>query len=307
MNIIAFSCQDEDALTSWVAAFRLAVWEKARLEEIYTGHLLRMSLSEVAPPNGAPGVAATAGRWKEPRSTLVRGRLEGWIKVRVAGQTEWRRVWAVITARSGAHGHTGSGSNGAGAGDGDSAANGTRPVSPVATLQKRNRMSSFFGVSSSSHQSSSSSTPARPPSPPSPSSNSTQASIALYLSPKPKDRKNAPLLTVTDVTQAFSVYPDRVELINLSTLIKVEGRLGGVEIDDHGSGGSGRGRSGSTTGASGGVVGREGWMFLMPEAENGALPPMEMLKWVVGKFVFQSTGRLVRESERILIDKYRTP
>lgn len=224
MNVISFSCPDEDALFSWVAALRLAVWEKARLEEIYTGHLLRMSLSDHA-----------TGKWKEPFSTLVRGRLEGWVKVRVAGQTEWKRVWAVISAR---------GPSSVGENDG-------RPVSPTNTLQKqRNRMSSLFSSS------------ARASSPP-PSPVSGPAMIALFPGTKPRDRKN-PFLTVTDVTQAFSVYPDRVELINLSTLIKVEGRLGEQDYADS-------------------MKGREGWMFMMPEVEGDKLPPIEMLKWVIGE------------------------
>lgn len=208
-----------------MAALRLAVWEKAHLEEIYTGHMLRMSLSDPA-----------TGRWKEPRSTLVRGRLEGWVKVRVAGQTEWKRVWAIVSARAG----SGSGSE-----------TDARSVSPTNTLQKRNRMSSLFGSSTRS---------ASPPQPPV----SAPASIALYLSTKPKDRK-IPILTVTDVTQAFSVYPDRVELINLSTLIKIEGKLGDQDYAD-------------------GMKGREGWMFMMPEVEGENIsPPIEMLKWAIGQ------------------------
>jgi len=87
--------------------------------------------------------------------------------------------------------------------------------------------------------------------------------IALYSGTKPKEKKT-PLLTVTDVTQAFSVYPDRVELINLSTLIKVEGRLGEQDYADA-------------------MRGREGWMFMMPEVEGDKLPPIEMLKWVIGE------------------------
>lgn len=172
-------------------------------------------------------------RWKEPKSTLVRGRLEGWVKVRVAGQTDWKRVWAVISARGG--GHVGEDN---------------RPTSPTSTVQRRSRMSSIFG------------TAPRAQSPP-PQPTGGPPMIALFTSTKPKDRK-APLLTVTDVTQAFGVYPDRVELINLSTLIKVEGRLGNQEYAD-------------------GMRGREGWMFIMPEVEGETKPPMEMLKWVVGE------------------------
>lgn len=46
MNLILFSCPSPQALISWTAALRLAAYEKSRLEEMYTAHLLRMSLSE---------------------------------------------------------------------------------------------------------------------------------------------------------------------------------------------------------------------------------------------------------------------
>lgn len=45
-NLLLFSCPDPGALVAWAAALRLSAWEKTRLEEMYTGHLLRMSLSE---------------------------------------------------------------------------------------------------------------------------------------------------------------------------------------------------------------------------------------------------------------------
>lgn len=198
----------------------------------------------------------------------MKGRLEGWVKVRVAGQTDWKRVWAIISARAGAPGSI-PGTNGNTEGDGEK-----RSVSPTATLQKRNRMSSFFG-SSSSASSNRPSSPTQQQQPPSPQSG--PATIALYASTKPKDRKT-PLLTITDLTQAFSVYPDRVELINLSTLIKVEGKVG-----------SGSGEFASVGDNNSGGKGREGWMFLMPEVDGGALPPMEMLKWIVGEYFSQLT------------------
>ena len=45
-NLLLFSCPNAQSLVSWASALRLAAWEKSRLEEIYTAHLLRMSLSE---------------------------------------------------------------------------------------------------------------------------------------------------------------------------------------------------------------------------------------------------------------------
>jgi CCR4-NOT transcriptional complex subunit CAF120 len=45
-NLMVFSCPTPQSLISWATALRLASWEKARIEEIYTGHLLRLSLVE---------------------------------------------------------------------------------------------------------------------------------------------------------------------------------------------------------------------------------------------------------------------
>ena len=56
----------------------MAAWERARLEEIYTGHLIK-----------------AGGR--EPKSNLVKGRMEGWVRVRVMGGTDWKRLWVVLS------------------------------------------------------------------------------------------------------------------------------------------------------------------------------------------------------------------
>jgi CCR4-NOT transcriptional complex subunit CAF120 len=43
-NLLLFSCPTLAALLSWAAALRLSAWEKSRLEEIYTAHLIRITL-----------------------------------------------------------------------------------------------------------------------------------------------------------------------------------------------------------------------------------------------------------------------
>ncbi|KAF8312525.1 hypothetical protein DL93DRAFT_2229030 [Clavulina sp. PMI_390] len=252
-NLIAFSCPDRDQLTSWVAALRLAVWEKGRLEEIYTGHLLRMTLTDT-----------TTGRFKEPRTTLVKGRLEGWVKVRVAGQIQWKSVWAVVTSRD-SEPHSAS-----------SVHEADRPMSPTSTVPKRSRMSSIFGVGGSS-------VPDVTVPPPSTSSSST---LTLYAGNKSKDRKT-PLLTLTDVAQVFSVFPDRVELINISTIIKMEGRFAGGTPEFMGPNAPPGHDSGKIVAPI-----REGWMLLMPDVEEKAVAPMEMLKWIVALHdAFELYGR----------------
>lgn len=190
-NLILFACPDAASLVSWAAALRLAAWEKSRLEEIYTAHLLRMTLSD-------------GGAWKEPKTTLVKGQVEGWGQVRVAGQTDWKRVWMVLSAASSAQGsgasHDGHGSQ---------------------TVSKGRRISSIFGGSG-----------ANQPAP------VIKSNLALFLTPKMKDKKK-PWLTFYDITQSFAVYPERPEMISKSTLIKVEGLMS----DEEGSG-SLRGREG---------------------------------------------------------------
>jgi CCR4-NOT transcriptional complex subunit CAF120 len=86
----------------------------------------------------------------------------------------------------------------------------------------------------------------------------------MFASPRVKDRKK-PLMTVFDVTQAFGVYPERPEVINRSTLIKVEGTFGDDDIAAN-------------------LRLREGWVYIMPELE-GTKQATEMLKWIVGEFL----------------------
>ncbi|KAJ7126884.1 hypothetical protein C8R44DRAFT_779806 [Mycena epipterygia] len=172
-NLLLFSCPSTQALLSWAAALRLSAWEKSRLEEIYTAHLLRITLS---------------GR--EHPSTLHHGRMEGWVRIRIAGQTDWKKVWMSVTAAA-------------------DAMQSDTPASAAARGNKR-RMSNLF--SSKDHS------PPGSPLPPKPV-------IAMYAGPKPKDRKK-PLLTFHNITQAFAVYPERPDLISRSTLIKLEGLIG---------------------------------------------------------------------------------
>ncbi|KAJ6486733.1 hypothetical protein C8R45DRAFT_995676 [Mycena sanguinolenta] len=81
-NLLLFSCPSTQALLSWAAALRLSLWEKSRLEEIYTAHLLRIILTQ---HDYYP-------------STLYQGRLEGWVRIRIAGQTDWKKVWMCVAA-----------------------------------------------------------------------------------------------------------------------------------------------------------------------------------------------------------------
>ncbi|GLB40316.1 putative pleckstrin homology domain [Lyophyllum shimeji] len=183
-NLLLFSCPSTNALISWAVALRLSAWEKSRLEEIYTAHLIRITLNVPDAP-----------------STLLRGRMEGWVRIRVAGQTDWKRMWMVVSAGEGGPAERPG-----------AVAMGSVPP-PVARLPKKKRMSNLFSRDSA---------PAQPTGPMKPM-------VSMYASPKPKDKKNA-LLTLKDVTQAFAVYPERPELISRSTLIKVEGAFGDEDV-----------------------------------------------------------------------------
>jgi len=151
-------------------------------------------------------------------------------------------------------------------GSGDQA-NDTAPAtdgnaaSPPAVIRKR-RVSNIFSSSPSTPNNGSS------------VSLPSKSFVSIYASPKPKDRKKA-LLTITDVSQVFAVYPERPEMISKSTLMKIEGSFDKSEM-------------------AGSFNGTEGWAFLMPEGEKGNEKGnekphpgaggglvAEMLKWIV--------------------------
>ena len=111
----------------------------------------------------------------------------------MAGQTDWKKVWMVVTKGS------------------DGEVNSISEKQPIARGKKR--MSSLFS---------------RDPGPLSPSL-PARPILSFYISPRPKDKKE-PLLTMRDITQAFAVYPERPELISKSTLIKLEGLVGNEEM-----------------------------------------------------------------------------
>ncbi len=131
-------------------------------------------------------------------TTLVHGKLEGWVRIRVAGQTDWKRVWMVVSA-----GHEGIGSTT------------SPPITVPPPGHRKKRMSSLFSRDQSPTRSNST-TPVKP-------------LISMFSGPKPKDKKKA-LLSLKDITQAFAVYPERPELISRSPLIKLEGLLGDEEL-----------------------------------------------------------------------------
>ena len=90
--------------------------------------------------------------------------------------------------------------------------------------------------------------------------------IALYASEKTKDRKR-PRYTISHITQAFAVYPERPEIIQNSTLFKVEGSVQDEEI---------RLNEQERRPAL------DGYLLVMPETDPTRPGSTEMLKWLVG-------------------------
>ncbi|KAA1467641.1 hypothetical protein DENSPDRAFT_877486 [Dentipellis sp. KUC8613] len=185
-NLLLFACPDTTALISWATAFRLAAWEKSRLEEIYTAHLLRITF------NGG----------REVPTTLVRGKMEGWVRLRMAGQTDWKRLWMALDTSALSPEPQG--------------LQGPEQRSGSPSAPRRKRISSLFGSRDDSASASMFNANIKP-------------LVLFYNGPKGKDRKK-PFLTFSDVTQAFAVYPERPELISRSTLIKIEGAIGDEEV-----------------------------------------------------------------------------
>lgn len=62
--------------------------------------------------------------------------------------------------------------------------------------------------------------------------------------------------------QAFAVYPERPEVIQKSTLIKVEGLLGQEDL-------------------GGTMKGKESWLMIMPQTQQ-EYPVLELIKWLIG-------------------------
>lgn len=58
------------------------------------------------------------------------------------------------------------------------------------------------------------------------------------------------------------MYPERPEVIQKSTLIKLEGLLGHEEL-------------------GGQMRGKESWLMIMPETQQ-AFPVLELIKWLIG-------------------------
>lgn len=224
--------------------------------EIYTGHLLRAS--GVPPP------------------PLVNNRLAGWFDVRTFASRSWMHLWVVLSVNPPA-GRPGSPD--------------TNQQNQPATSKTKNRISKLFHSSSNSHEIN--------PYPPIPGESSPTVgdnrrrstssaselgniptvSAQFYRQPpKPAGSRSSasapgadlPFLTVTDVSQAFAVFPEVETEIENSAMFKLEAHLSGEGV--------------------GGAASRrdEGWVLMIPMEKNAdsdvlvAGKRADMLKWLVG-------------------------
>ena len=180
-------------------------------------------------------------------TTLIDRKLEGWARVRLSGQTEWHKVWLVVQA---------------GVADYDPdrqspPAPSPAPATPIAipVTTKKKRISNIFSLQTTSTNLPS--VPAR--------------LLSMHDSPKAKQKKKPPLFSMSTVCQAYAVYPERPELIEASSLIKVAGAAAGFKD----AWDNWRGK------------GEDAFVLILPDGGSA-----EMLKWIVALHdAFELYGR----------------
>ncbi|KAK0562391.1 hypothetical protein OC844_002731 [Tilletia horrida] len=328
---------------AWINAIRLASWEKMRLEEIYTGALLRTRLSAIAahqaaaqglPPPGPDGVIVGPDGTPLPPLKLItpltKGKMEGWIKARFMGSTEWQKCYLVLQERRAPHedesmmanavagASSSSSSSGPGAASIDASFGGPNSSSSGGDKKKfwqklpgsgsnRDSILSLGGGKGGDGGGSSgplsptagaSATFANDPSAAGPSGvepppgHNGAMGVASFYETKKSKRAFATLMYVSGV---FAVYPSRPELVEGSSLFKVEGAFPGSNVLS------------ATAHAR-----QTGFVLIMPEVDSGssgpASPPLgsfsssgtsgalgantKMMNWVIGFMdVFRLYGR----------------
>ncbi|KAK0553277.1 hypothetical protein OC845_001277 [Tilletia horrida] len=263
---------------AWINAIRLASWEKMRLEEVYTGALLRTRLSAIAAqqaaaqglaPPGPDGIILGPDGTPLPPlklvTPLVKGKMEGYIKARFMGTTEWQSCYLVLQERRAAHEDESMLANAvAGASNASSSTPGQASIdasfgSPNAsssgggekkrfwqklpgTGSNRDSILSFGGGGGGSNEPGSPLGPggfgtgfaftndpsmADPAALEPPPGHNGAAGLAMFYENK-KSKK--PFATMMHVSAVFAVYPSRPELVEGSSLFKVEGAFPGSNI-----------------------------------------------------------------------------
>lgn len=176
-------------LQSWINAMRLASWERLRLDEIYTGALIRARLSAVK------GFEASDVSEIMVRSPLNKGRYESWVRARFMGSTEWRHCWMVL------QNHWTEDNNSSG-------------------LRRFLRLGGAGDRSSRLLSHSDTGAHMEPPTPP-PGVLASPAVAHFYDS----KRSRQPFASLWHVQHVYAIYPSRPDLVEESVLFKAEGCL----------------------------------------------------------------------------------
>lgn len=176
-------------LQSWINAVRLASWERLRLDEIYTGALIRARLSAVK------GYESTDVSHIMVRSPLSKGRFETWVRARFMGSTEWRHCWMVLQS------HWSDEANPSG-------------------LRRFLRFGGAGDRTSRLLSQSDANSHMEPPTPP-PGVLASPAVAHFYES----KRSRQPFASLWHVRHVYALYPSRPDLVEDSILFKAEGSL----------------------------------------------------------------------------------
>lgn len=194
--VLAWHQVGQRYLQSWINAIRLASWERMRLDEIYTGALIRARLSAVKGPE-VSDVSELA-----VRSPLVRGRHESWVRARFMGSTDWRRCWMVL------HSHWAD----------DEPTSGLRRFLRMGPTG--DRTSSIFSLNHAGSNDFHGHSHTQPPSPP--AGILASPAVAYFYESK---RSKHPFASLWHVQHVYAVYPSRSDLVEESVLFKAEGSL----------------------------------------------------------------------------------
>ncbi|KIR42534.1 CCR4-NOT transcriptional complex subunit CAF120 [Cryptococcus deuterogattii 99/473] len=248
-NRLLFSCPTERDLARWATGLRLAAWERARLEEIYTGHLVQ-----------------SAGREPPVEVGKGRSRMEGWVRVRVMGGTEWRRLWLVLsTPKEGKE------------------------------EEKKSKRRSFFGMGGREEEQV----------PSEPNTGMVMASFYTEQRTSKNKTSVVPILTITSVSQTYAVFPERLEVMSQSNLFKVVGRISGEMVTvegrlrdsgwallmpEHPENAGGASASGSLSSHGHGLGHHQA---------QGMTPLTSMMRWVTG---FHDAFKLYGRPEKYIWD-----
>ncbi|KAM0753820.1 hypothetical protein T439DRAFT_164204 [Meredithblackwellia eburnea MCA 4105] len=237
LNRILFCANSLDSLTMWINAIRLAVWERSRCNEIYTGSLL--------------GLREPRGGWVPPDANH---RLEGWLKARLPGDTEWRRTYVVLLRGAG---HGASASNGST----NSVGGGGGGANTLSKKQKRTSLLSFGKRRNSINVVEQPLVEGLP-------GDGAIPTLAFF-DDKPTGAKGerGPLCIAQHLYYVSAVFPESEQLIDQSSLFKVEGTFLNPS-DGYKSNGWG----------VGGRAEKQGFALLMLDEGDA----YSMLNWIVG-------------------------